>query len=217
MQAIRESQARPLLVCCGSAAEYGAAIVDGEPVCEIGHLCAAHRLRRCQARADECCAVVFGSNRDARAGCPDLQSDRAGHAGVSRARRFCPPDRVNAMVLAECLQTGNLHVFRDFIDVDQVTRAFWLLAQNPDARGVVNVCSGQATELSLLVRLLIHASGKDVAIENIPARQRGWEPVVVIGSTSRITRLGAAQPEANFVDLVERIWQEATTRQATAS
>ena len=34
MQALREVQARPLLVCCGSAAEYGAAIVDGVPVCE---------------------------------------------------------------------------------------------------------------------------------------------------------------------------------------
>ena len=98
-----------------------------------------------------------------------------------------------------------------------LAECFKLETSTSFATSVVNVCSGQATELSLLVRLLIHASGKDVAIENIPARQRGWEPVVVIGSTSRITRLGAAQPEANFVDLVERIWQEATTRQATAS
>jgi nucleoside-diphosphate-sugar epimerase len=34
MLALKEAQARPLLVCCGSAAEYGAAIVDGVPACE---------------------------------------------------------------------------------------------------------------------------------------------------------------------------------------
>jgi GDP-4-dehydro-6-deoxy-D-mannose reductase len=216
MQAIRESQAHPLLVCCGSAAEYGAAIVDGEPVSESA-ICAP--------------LTAYGTVKLALTNYALSFSEATG-TRVLVARIFNPIGpgmpaylalggfaRQIALMNGSCgvLQTGNLHVFRDFIDVDQVTRAFWLLAQNPDARGVVNVCSGQATELSLLVRLLIHASGKDVAIENIPARQRGWEPVVVIGSTSRITRLGAAQPEANFVDLVERIWQEATTRQATAS
>ena len=52
------------------------------------------------------------------------------------------------------LQTGNIHVFRDFIDVEYVVTAMRRLAQNIAARGVVNVCSGQATELRRLVEML---------------------------------------------------------------
>jgi nucleoside-diphosphate-sugar epimerase len=216
MQAIRESQAHPLLVCCGSAAEYGAAVVDGEPVCESA-ICAP--------------LTPYGTVKLALTNAALSFSEATG-TPVLVARIFNPigPNMPAYLALGgfaqqiaslqgSCgvLQTGNLHVFRDFIDVDQVTRAFWLLAQNPDARGVVNVCSGQATELSLLVQILIHASGKDVAIETVPARMRRWEPAVVIGSTARIASLGAAQPEADYVDLVGRIWQEAKTRQAAAS
>ena len=45
------------------------------------------------------------------------------------------------------LQSGNINVFRDFIDIDHVVTMLWDLAQNSAARGAVNICSGEATEL----------------------------------------------------------------------
>ena len=115
------------------------------------------------------------------------------------------------------LQTGNIHVCRDFIDVEEVTRAFWMLAHNPAARGVVNICSGRATPLSMLVALLIEASGKRVTLETIPARVRQDELKVVIGDTTRLASLGAAPPHIEYGGLMARIWQDAKTRWAGAS
>jgi GDP-4-dehydro-6-deoxy-D-mannose reductase len=216
MQAIRDSQAHPLLVCCGSAAEYGAAVVDGEPVCESA-VCAPLTAYGTVKLALTNAALSFSE----ATGTPVLVTRIFNPIGPGMPAYLALGGFAQQIASMQgsygVLQTGNLRVFRDFIDVDQVTRAFWLLAQNPDARGVVNVCSGQATELSLLVQILIDTSGKDVAIETVPARLRRWEPAVVIGSTVRMAKLGAAQPVADYIDLVGRIWQHATARQAVLS
>jgi GDP-4-dehydro-6-deoxy-D-mannose reductase len=110
------------------------------------------------------------------------------------------------------LQTGNLEVFRDFINVDHVTEAMWLLACNDNARGVVNVCSGQATELGRLVDILVNASEKDVAIATSVSRLRVGEPRVMVGSTELLANFGAAPPATDYTDLIERIWHDARER-----
>jgi hypothetical protein len=83
------------------------------------------------------------------------------------------------------------------------------LSQNPDARGVVNICSGRATELSKLVEILIDVSGKKVAIETISSRTRPEELGVVVGSTALLAKLGAAPPQIDYADVVGRVWKAA--------
>jgi nucleoside-diphosphate-sugar epimerase len=216
MLALKEAQARPLLVCCGSAAEYGAAIIDGVPACENA-ICAPSSAYGTAKLAQTNAALAFAEN----SGTP-----------VLIARIFNPigPGMPPYLALGEfarqiaslpsshgILQTGNLQVWRDFIDVGDVTRAFWTLALNPAARGVVNICSGQATRLSMLVELLIRASGKTVTLETIPERVRQDELRVVIGDTTLLASYGAAPPPADYQDVVERIWQDARTRWGGAS
>jgi GDP-4-dehydro-6-deoxy-D-mannose reductase len=110
------------------------------------------------------------------------------------------------------LRTGNIHVFRDFIDVEHVAGALRILAQNPAARGVVNICSGEATELSRLVGILIDVSGKNVTIETTSSRLRPGEPGVVVGSVALLARLRAAPPHTDYANVVRRVWQHAETR-----
>ena len=63
------------------------------------------------------------------------------------------------------LRVGNIDVCRDMIDVEHIGTLLWQLAENPDAHGVVNVCSGRAPLLRDLVEMLIAGCGRKVDIE----------------------------------------------------
>lgn len=211
MQALRDARVRPLLVCCGSAAEYGAAIADGVPVSETA-TCAPISAYGATKLAQTNAALAFAETT----GTPVLVTRIFNPIGPGMPTYLALGEfaRQIAMLRAShgVLQTGNIHVFRDFVDVEHVVSALWSLAQNPKARGVVNICSGDATELSELVEILIGVSGKSVTIETSAARLRPDELEVVVGSTALLARLGAAPPQTNYANVVARVWQDAETR-----
>jgi nucleoside-diphosphate-sugar epimerase len=216
MLALKEAQARPLLVCCGSAAEYGAAIIDGVPACENA-ICTPSSAYGTAKLAQTNAALAFAES----SGTPVLIARIFNPIGPGMPPYLALGDFARQIASLRSshgvLQTGNIQVCRDFIDVEDVARAFWTLAHNPAACGVVNICSGQATRLSTLVELLIQASGKTVTLETIPARVRQDELRVVIGDTMLLASLGAAPPPAEYGEVVERTWQDARMRWAGVS
>jgi GDP-4-dehydro-6-deoxy-D-mannose reductase len=84
------------------------------------------------------------------------------------------------------IRTGNTHTARDFVDVRDAVRAYWLLAVTEEAAGIFNVCSGTATKIADLLRLLAEVSGYSPRIETDPARVRSSDPVSVFGDPSRL-------------------------------
>ena len=211
MRALQHIAARPLLVCCGSAAEYGAAVVDGVPV-EEGAACAPLTPYG-TAKLTQTKAVLEFSEAT---GVPVL---------VNRIFNMIGPGMPTYLALGEfaqqiarmptcggALRTGNLHVFRDFIDVRHVATAFRLLAQNAAARGIVNICTGEAIELSELVDILIAMSGKNVRPEVRLERLRSGELQAVTGSPSRLVKIGVKLPRSNYPDIVADLWNDAKAR-----
>ena len=94
------------------------------------------------------------------------------------------------------LQSGNINVFRDFIDIDHVVTMLWDLAHNSAARGAVkHLAAAKRRESRKLVEILIDVSGKKITIETISSRLRPGELGVVVGSTALLGRLGAAATE----------------------
>lgn len=208
MEAIGLAQATPLLVCCGSAAEYGSAVTDGAPTPETA-VCAPLSAYGTSKLAQTRAALAF---------------NEAGGARVLVARIFNPigPCMPPHLALGEfarqiaalpphggTLRAGNLEVARDFIDVELVARALRLLAQHPDADGVVNVCSGQATRLAQLVEMLIAASGKPVRPELDPERVREGELRAMFGDPGLLWRLTGRLDETDYPAVTAGIWQDA--------
>ena len=210
IQGLREAQARPLLVCCGSAAEYGAAIIDGVPVDETT-TCAPVSAYGVSKLAQTNAVLDYSMET----GTPVLVARIFNPIGPGMPSYLALGDFVRQIATLPShgvLQTGNIQVYRDFIDVRYVTQALYRLACNTSARGIVNVCSGEATQLSRLVELLICISDKNIAIQPIAARMRAGEPNVVVGSTALLGRFGAAMPRTNYTDVIAGIWSDAQTR-----
>jgi GDP-4-dehydro-6-deoxy-D-mannose reductase len=212
MDALQTAHARPLLVCCGSAAEYGTAIKDGIPIRE-GADCAPVTAYGVSKHAQTNALLDFST----ATGTPVLIARVFNPIGPGMPAYLALGDFAGQIACSPnggVLQTGNIQVYRDFLDVQHVAQAMCKLVRNPDARGIVNICSGEATQLSRLVDILVALSGKTITIEPTPARMRSDELAVVIGSTALLAELGAATPRTDYAGVMARLWNDAKLRWA---
>ena len=85
-RAVLDAGIRPALVFCGSAAEYGASIVDGVPISEKMICVPVSTLWNDEAGADKAGVGVFRPDGHPGHRCTTIQSDRARYAHSSRAR-----------------------------------------------------------------------------------------------------------------------------------
>jgi GDP-4-dehydro-6-deoxy-D-mannose reductase len=204
LRSLRRTSLWPRLVVAGSAAEYGSAIRDGEPIRETS-ICMP--------------LSAYGASKQAQTRAALAYADATG-ASVLVARIFNPlgPNMPTHLAIGDfanqiacmprdhgTLQVGNIDVRRDMIDVEHVATLLCELAENPDACGVVNVCSGQAPLLRDLVEMLIEGCGRKIDIEVDWSRVRGNEPRTIIGSTDLLVKLGCPPPPTDFPAVIARV------------
>lgn len=84
------------------------------------------------------------------------------------------------------LTTGNLAVIRDFVDVRDVVKAYYLLLKKGKNGEIYNICSGNGIVLKDIVTTMSKILGIDVSIEVNPALIRPNENKKVIGSYKKI-------------------------------
>lgn len=107
---------------------------------------------------------------------------------VAEAEATRPPDG-RAEITA-----GNLAVRRDFCDVRDGARAYWLALEG-GLTGVFNVCSGRGTLLSdILADLAGHAS-LEVVARTDPSLLRDDEVMEIVGSHDKLTEATGWRPE----------------------
>ena len=114
--------------------------------------------------------------------------------------RFVAASLLRQFVTAgdEPVRVGNTHTARDFVDVRDVVRAYWLLATIPGATGVFNVCSGTPTSVERLVQLLREVSRRSTRVETDPTRVRPDDPVKVYGDPARLHDATGWRPEISL-------------------
>ncbi len=93
------------------------------------------------------------------------------------------------------MMVGNLEARRDFTDVRDVVRAYWLLFDRRTDQGVFNVCSGVTVPISDIVTILGELSGVRAEIHRDDRRMRANEVAVVRGSPERLHRATSWVPE----------------------
>lgn len=66
---------------------------------------------------------------------------------------------------APILRTGSLDARRDFVDIRDAVRAYWLLARQGEPGEVYNVCSGVGTPIKRVLEILLEMSPASFAVE----------------------------------------------------
>jgi GDP-4-dehydro-6-deoxy-D-mannose reductase len=198
MEAVRAASLRPRVLVVGSADEYG--IVEGTgPVAEDTPLrpvspYAVSKVAQGQLAMEY--AVPGGAEV--------LRTRTFPHTGPGRGEGFAESSFARQLVevaagrRAPVLSVGNLDVVRDFSDVRDVVRAYWLLLERgacaPRPATVYNVCSGRGVRLGDLLRRLIALAGVEVEVRQDPGRIRPADIPVLVGDNARLRAATGWEP-----------------------
>jgi GDP-4-dehydro-6-deoxy-D-mannose reductase len=135
------------------------------------------------------------------------------HTGPRRGPVFVCSDFAKQLVDIEkglrppVMYVGNLDAKRDFTDVRDIVRGYWLALEKGKAGEVYNICSGKSYGIKEILDKLIELSGVSVEIKNDPERMRPSDVPLLEGDNSRFTGDTGWKPEIPFEqtlsDLIE--------------
>ncbi len=212
LEAVRHDcpEARVLVACSGE--EYGNH--DSLPLTEEHHL----RPQNPYAVSKAACDLAAGFYADAY-GMHVVRMRAFNHAGPGQSDAYVISKFARQIAEAGAagrpgepveIVTGNLHVRRDFTDVRDVVRAYWLALERADP-DVYNVCSGRSTEISEILAGLARHAGVELAQTTDPALLREHEVAEIRGSHEKLTEATSWEPEIplerTLADTVEW-WRE---------
>jgi GDP-4-dehydro-6-deoxy-D-mannose reductase len=98
--------------------------------------------------------------------------------------------KIKLGLLPPILKVGNLSAKRDFLDVRDVVKAYYLLLTSGVSGEVYNIASGEAVAIQELLDILRRVCDVPVTLEQDPARMRPSDVPTLCGEPSKIKRLG---------------------------
>ncbi len=116
------------------------------------------------------------------------------HAGPRQSSLFVCSDfarqfaRMSLGKAPPIMNVGNLDPERDFTDVRDVVRAYWMLFDRKTDDRIFNVCSGVAVRIGTIVEMLRELSGIPAEVIVEKGRVRPGEVSRVVGSAERVMR-----------------------------
>jgi GDP-4-dehydro-6-deoxy-D-mannose reductase len=215
----RRAGLRPAVLVVGSAEEYGRAPAEELPLRETTPLRPGSPYAVSKT-AQAALAALYGP----AGGMKVVLTRTFHHTGPGRGEAFAESSfarqiaEIEAGLRPPLLKVGNLEAVRDFTDVRDVVRAYWLLLERGEA-GVYNVCSGRGRRIRELLDLLLAQSTTRVEVRVDPDRLRPSDVPVQVGDPARLRAATGWEPviplEQTLRDLLED-WRERTTRAQAA-
>lgn len=123
------------------------------------------------------------------------------HIGPRQVGNFVVPAfarqlaEMEAGIKEPVLRVGNLEASRDFTDVRDIVRAYYLLLTAGKSGEAYNVASGKTWPISQMLDILLEYSEVKPVIEPIPELMRPSDTPVVVGDSSKLRSLGGWEPE----------------------
>jgi GDP-4-dehydro-6-deoxy-D-mannose reductase len=108
---------------------------------------------------------------------------------------------------------GNLEVIRDYLDVEDVVRAYAHLIETGRRGDVYNISSGVGYSLGELLDMMISLSSKEIKVEEDPALFRPVDIPVLIGDSTRFRKLTGWKPTIDLQDTLHRLLEDWRIRQ----
>ena len=115
------------------------------------------------------------------------------HIGPRQDSRFAVPSFINRIMDIKRkglkygeIETGDITVIRDFVDVRDVVRAYYLLLLNGRAGEVYNICSGKGVSLKEIIDIIAGQVGVEVVSKINMDLVRPKDNRIIVGSPFKI-------------------------------
>jgi GDP-4-dehydro-6-deoxy-D-mannose reductase len=96
------------------------------------------------------------------------------------------------------LRVGNLEAQRDFTDVRDMVKAYWLALEKCEAGEVYNICSGKAWTIRKVLDHLLSLTKQKIEVRQDAARLRPSDVPILLGDNSKFAKATGWKPEIPF-------------------
>ena len=126
------------------------------------------------------------------------------HVGPRQAPLFVCSDfarqiaQVEAGVKEPVMYVGNLEAQRDFSDVSDIVRAYWLALERGASGEIYNICSGKAYSIQQMLDMLLSMSTVDIEVKQDPERMRPSDLPRIVGDYKKFEKQTGWKPLVPF-------------------
>jgi len=198
-EAVKKLHIMPRIQLACSSEEYGLVLEDELPIRETNPLRPLSPYAVSKVGQDLLGYQYFMSYK-----IPIIRTRGFNHEGPRRGAVFVCSDFAKQIADIEkgrrppVIRVGNLEARRDFTDVRDVVRAYWLSLEKGVPGEVYNICSGKAWTIREMLDLLLGMTDANVKIEQDPARMRPSDVPVLLGDASKFRKATGWEPTIPF-------------------
>jgi GDP-4-dehydro-6-deoxy-D-mannose reductase len=185
LAAVRDLNLRTRVVLFGSSSEYAPSL---EPISEEHKLKPSSPYALSKIAASLLSGLYFDAYKiDVVTVRPFfiIGPRKTGDACSSFAKGIVDVERGSA----QNLKVGNLDTTRDFLDIDDAVRAFWLVSESGKAGEVYNISSGEGVRISRALEIMMSKSRSQIQVEQSQPYRLLDNPVA-IGKNDKLQQLG---------------------------
>ena len=211
-EALLSLKLNPKIHIAGSSEEYGHVNPDEVPMKETNPLRPLSPYAVSKVAQDLLAYQYFKSY-----GMKTVRTRGFNHTGPRRGDVFVTSNFAKQIAEIEkrkkepVIHVGNLEAKRDFTDVRDIARAYWLAAEKGEDGEVYNVGTGKAMAMKEMLDILLSLSKAKVKIKVDAERLRPSDVPILLSDSSKFVSLTGWKPqiplEQTFKDLLN-YWRE---------
>ena len=163
LEAIKDSKTDPRILVAGSSEEYGMVLPEEIPIKETNPLRPLSPYAVSKVATD-----MLGYQYHQSYGLKIVRTRAFNHTGPRRGEPFVTSNFAKQVAEIEkgikkpIIHVGNLDAKRDFTDVRDMVKAYYLAVQICTLGEVYNICSGQAMTIQYVLNVLLDLSDVEV-------------------------------------------------------
>lgn len=201
----------PIQIACSSE-EYGMVYPDEVPIKETNPLRPLSPYAVSKVTQD-----LMGYQYWQSYGTKVLRTRAFNHTGPRRGHVFVTSNFAKQIVEIELgikepvIEVGNLEAKRDFTDVRDTVRAYWLAVEKGRPGEAYNIASGKTISIKDMLAILLSHTDKQIEVRQDPARMRPSDVEILWGDASKLEQDTGWRPEipleTTLTDLLN-YWRE---------
>jgi GDP-4-dehydro-6-deoxy-D-mannose reductase len=214
-EAVRALHIDPVVQLACSSEEYGLVLPDEVPIKETNPLRPLSPYAVSKVAQDYLGYQYFQSY-----GLKAIRTRGFNHTGPRRGQVFVTSNFCSQVAAIELgmqepvIRVGNIEAIRDFTDVRDMVRAYWLAVNHGKPGEVYNIATGHGIRIRELLDRIIALANVEVKIEVDPERLRPSDVEILIGDSSKFRADTGWEPripfEQTLSDLLE-YWRRTLT------
>ncbi len=198
-EAIRALKLDPVVQIACSSEEYGLVLPNEVPIKETNPLRPLSPYAVSKVAQDYLGYQYFQSY-----GLKAIRTRGFNHTGPRRGQVFVTSNFCSQVAAIELgmqepvIRVGNLEAIRDFTDVRDMVRAYWLAVNHGKPGEVYNIATGHGIHIRELLDRIISLASVKVTIEVDPDRLRPSDVEILIGDSSKFRADTGWEPRIPF-------------------